>query len=66
MSENLRHRSSFWRILPSGKTPSKLVNDGISLADEKKYNEAIAAFTAALDIDPSSAIAAIAWGRKGN
>ena len=66
MSENLRPRSPLWRILPTGKTPSKLVNDGIALADEKRYVEAIAAFTEALDIDPSSAIAAIAWGRKGN
>ena len=56
-----------WRIFPSADTtPSRLVNDGIELFNQKKYEEAILCFTRALEIDPGSAVASIAWGRKGN
>jgi tetratricopeptide (TPR) repeat protein len=55
-----------WRIFPIETTPSRLVNDGIELFNQKKYEEAIARFTQALELDHTSAIAAIAWGRKGN
>ncbi|MDD1676680.1 MAG: tetratricopeptide repeat protein [Methanomicrobiales archaeon] len=56
-----------WRIFPSADTtPSRFVNDGIELCNQKKYEDAIVCFTRALEIDPNSAVASIAWGRKGN
>ena len=55
-----------WRGFLPGTSPSKLVNDGIDQFNRKNYVEAIECFTRALEMDGNSAIAAIAWGRKGN
>jgi tetratricopeptide (TPR) repeat protein len=55
-----------WRIFPADTTPSRLVNEGIELFNDKRYEEANQCFSKALEIDPGSAVASIAWGRKGN
>ncbi|MDI6718941.1 MAG: tetratricopeptide repeat protein [Methanomicrobiales archaeon] len=55
-----------WRLLLPATSPSRIVNEGIEQFNRKNFEEAIRCFSQALEMDSRSAIAAIAWGRKGN
>ncbi len=58
--------AAMWKLFLPTTSPSRIVNEGIEQFNRKNYVEAIKCFSQALEMDGRSAIAAIAWGRKGN